>query len=227
VALSADGRTAATLTEIFSTAQETGLVTVYSPQGVRSVRIPLGSAGATVSLSADGRLLAVAGAALPNSVLVIRTSNLSTAFATAGSAASFSSSGALLAVERPDLTIALLRTDDWRTQTALYGENYPQVNIAFSPDDRLVAVMDEDDVLRTWDTDDGTLLNTRYVIEGVFPGRLLTPQPVLTAAGLALIGVDATDSLDAFSVCDACLDPSAVLKQATERLEEISPVSSG
>lgn len=224
IAVSGDGRVAATM---LSTAATRALLSVHTPTGTRSTSIPVSDfgAGASIGLSPDGRLIVLAGLAGSRSVRVLRTRDLSSAFTAQGTAAQFSSSGAALAVERPDQSIAVLATHRFRTMNVLVGEQYPGASLGFSPDGRLLAAVDEDDVLRVWDAADGAALGTTYFADGeVYPGRTLAPQAVLVGGGRALIGSDQTAALDTFEVCDQCLDAQALLSQAARRLHAIRPV---
>jgi WD40 repeat protein len=68
----------------------------------------------------------------------------------------FPPGGALMAIQRPDQSIAIVRTDTWKSQADVKGEPAFAPRLAFSPDDRLVAAVDMDGVLRVWDAGDGT-----------------------------------------------------------------------
>lgn len=226
IAVSGDGRVAATM---LSTATARALLSVHTPTGTRTTSLPVSDfgAGASIALSPDGRLIVLAGLAGHHSVRVLRTRDLSSAFAAQGTAAQFSSSGAALAIERPDQSIVVLDTRRFRTTSVLIGEQYPNTSLGFSPDGRTVAAVDEDDVLRVWDTADGTALDTIFFADGeVYPGRTLAPQAVLVGGGRALIGSDQTAALDTLEVCDQCLDARALLAQAARRLRAIRPVRS-
>ncbi len=223
LAVSGDGGVVASLGWV---SESTSELTVYTSTGARSimVQMPNAGAGSQVDLSPDGRLVVLVGLAGANDVRVLSVGDLRAVFSAPGTSATFSDNGSMLAIERPDESIALIDVHGWRTTTLLVGEQYGDANLAFSPAGSLVSALDEGYVLRTWDANDGTLLSTVQVIDGKFPGRTAWPDPALTSSGLALVGNDATGAFDTFVVCDACLDPGALLRQAAQRLRQISPV---
>jgi hypothetical protein len=82
-------------------------------------------------------------------------------------------------------------------------------------------------VLRVWDVADGTLLATRVVRESgmdTVTSELGLSQPVLTAAGYALVGANSSGAVDAYQVCPGCFSPNALLAQADARLSKITPL---
>lgn len=218
VSASANGGVIAALTEA-------GELNVVSAGRVVSSRIPFSPFAVTqtnvLSLSSDGRQLIVVGMPGANEISVLRTSDLHVLHSYPGTAAAFAR-GPLLAIERPDLTIAVLRRQDFATETVLRGDTYGESQLAFSPGGRLTAALDQAAVLRVWDTADGSLLITRHIVDGIYPGRLPTPQIVLTRAGLALVG---TDAVEAFDACSACLDVKALLASARSRLQQIRAIA--
>lgn len=223
LAVSGDGSLAATFEQVSET---TCQLTVYSSTGTHSVKVPVPSYSycSEVALSPNGRYVVIVGAGGTDSVRVLSVGDLRPVFSAQGTSAAFSDDGSTLAVEQPDESIALLDVGSWRTTALLLGEDYGDANLVFSPTGDLVSALDEDYVLRTWDVADGTLLSTVHVIDGEFPGRSAWPEPALTSTGLAIVGNDSTAAFDTFEVCDACLDPAALLRQAAQRLREISPV---
>jgi WD40 repeat protein len=217
VAASADGAVAAALSS-------GGTITLFSGSASRSTTVPISSEGVPrLSISADGRLLAVT---VPDGVRVFDTQTMRTVRTLAGTAFSFSSSGKLLAIQHPDLSVAVLHTAGWQPVTTLQGQ--PAVaSVTFSPDDRLVATMGTDGVLRLADATDGTLLGTKQVIESsLVAQRTGSPPVVLTSRGFALVpGANGSGALAAYLVCDQCFNAGALLEQANERLSQIDPVT--
>jgi WD40 repeat protein len=172
-----------------------------------------------MSMSPDGRLLAVTG---PRGVRILNTQNLRVVHSEGGSAVSFSPSGALVAIQRPDLSVAVLRTSDWGVQSVERGEP-TRAAISFSPDGRLLAATATDAILRVWDDRDGTLLSSTHVEESALAtARLGISAPVLTAAGTAVVSANGAANL--YMVCPDCLDPTALLKQAAARTKATRPV---
>jgi WD40 repeat protein len=212
ISMSADGGTVAAITGV-------GKVMVLSEEGAHMTAVPVGanfSSSHALSMSPDGRLLAIT---LRDSVRILRTSDLETVREEPGIAAAFSSSGSLLAVQRPDLAVALLRTDGWKRQATATDEKGNIEGLAFSPDDRLLAATGSDGVLRVWDTRDGALIATRQLVESTLAAQRTGVPPVaLTAAGIAFAGGSGYD------VCDRCLDRNALLAKADARLAQIHPV---
>lgn len=216
IAISADGRTVATISG--------GTLTVLSPRERRTRTIQVGdSSAAALSMSPSGALVAVT---VPSGVQILDTATLTRVRRASGVAAAFSTTGSLMAIQRPDLSISILRTTGWRAQATLQGEPAQATRLVFSPDDRLLAVLGDDGVLRVWDTSDGTLLATRQVIESsLVAQRTGVPAVVLTATGLALVADSVDSTLNAYLVCGRCFDATALLTEAAARLEEIKPVS--
>ncbi len=215
VAISADGRTAATVTA-------DGTVTLVSAHGTSVTRIPVGAVSPGLSMSPDGRLLAVTVA---SGVRILDTNRLAPVRTELGVAATFSMSGDLIAIQRPDLSIAIIRTGDWLVQTTARGEPVQAGALSFSPDDSLVAATGDDGILRTWDSNDGALIATRQVIEsGITAQRTPSVPVVLTAGGFAVVGSAVDAAVNAYRVCDQCLNPRGLLAQADARLAEIRPV---
>lgn len=220
VAVSAGGDVAAAISD-------QGALSLFSRRGgLRTTVPPDSNAVPEVALSPDGRLVAIPGAANPAGVRLLRASDLSTIRTEAGTAAAFSPTGSLLAIERPDNSIAILRTDDWRVLTVMRGES-AQARLGFSPDARLLAASGSDGVLRVWDVADGTLLATRVVTESDINtegSALGLSTPVLTAAGYALVGANFSQSVDSYHVCPRCLSASGLIAQADARLSQIRPL---
>ena len=172
-----------------------------------------------LSMSPDGRLLAVTG---PKGVRILNTQNLRVVHSEPGSTVSFSPSGALIAVQRPDLSVAVLRTSDWGLQSMERGEP-TQAAISFSPNGRLLAATATDAVMRIWDDRDGTLLSSTHVEESALAtARTGISPPVLTAAGVAV--VSANGAANVYLVCPNCLNPTALLKAAAARDAATRPI---
>jgi WD40 repeat protein len=220
ISVSADGSKAAVISNTGSSGylSRNGTITLASSRGTLTTTVPLGNDYSPgLSFSPDGRLLAVT---VGSDVQILNTNNLSLERNLSGTAANFSTGGQLIAVQRPDLSIVILHSDDWQTQTVIDGEPVLASQLSFSPDDRLLAVLGDDGVLRIWDATDGTILATRQVIEsGLTAQRAEVPPVVLTDAGFALVGVNAYD------VCDQCLSADALLAQAHTRLDSIAAES--
>jgi WD40 repeat protein len=217
IAVSADGTAAATLSS-------TGTLTVVSPRGPQNVSVPLDSGTpAGLSMSPDGSLLAVTTA---SGVRILATGTLRWLRTEPGVSASFpAGAGGLIAVQRSDLSIAILDTSSWQPRATVGGERTTATNLSFSPDNRLLAAVGTDGMLRVWDASDGTLLATRQLIESGRAAQMNAPPPVvLTAAGYALIGDGGDSTVQAYQVCDQCLSPSALLTQADQRLSDIKPI---
>jgi WD40 repeat protein len=182
-----------------------------------------------VLLSPDQRWVAVTGAIHPAGIRILNVPSLANVRTERGSEPAFSPSGRLLAILRPDLSIAILRTSDWHLQaTLLGGLSMSRGGLSFSPDERLVA-QTGDGKLRTWDASDGTVLTTRYVVDdiGDSASTLSLSPPVLTDAGSAIVGASRADAVETFEVCPSCLSATALLRQARLRLLEIREARSG
>jgi WD40 repeat protein len=220
VAISADGRLAAAVSD-------TGALTVFSEGHATKTAVQSGSESPDISLSPDGGLLAFAGAGNPTVTRLLRTSDLKAVRSEPGEAATFSPTGRFMAIQRPDLSIAIIRTSDWHTITVIRGAS-SVIGLRFSPDDHLLGAGGQDGVLRIWDASDGTLLTTHYVTESDIqtngPEQRLS-APVLTATGYAVVHSDFTSSVDTYEACTMCLRSAALLAQATARLHEIRPAS--
>jgi len=138
-------------------------------------------------------------------VRILATSTLQSLRTERGLSASFAAAGGLIAVQRPDQSIAILSTSNWQPQAIAVGEPTIASNLSFSPDERLLGAVGNDGVLRVWDATDGTLVASRQLIESSIQSQRTKPPPVvLTAAGYALIG-DPADKVNAYRVCDQCL----------------------
>jgi WD40 repeat protein len=222
VALSDDGRVAAM-------AVAGGELTVFSPgSGGRTASFAVEEGGSpltSLAVSSDGRLVAVASA---GAVTIFRTRDLRVVREEPGSAVSFAPVGGLVAIVRPDVSIAVLRDDDWQEHAVIRGTPSGESYLAFSPDARLLATTGFDGVLRLWDTADGVLVRTRHLFEAppVSDSTLATSPPVLTSAGFAMAGA-LLEGLAAYDVCDHCLDADALLAQARERLRDVRPSTGG
>jgi WD40 repeat protein len=217
IAVSADGTAAATLSS-------TGTLTVVSSRGPQNVSVPLdGGTPAALSMSPDGSLLAITTA---SGVRILAASTLQRLRTEPGVSASFpAGAGGLIAVQRSDLSIAILDTSSWQPRATVGGERTTATNLSFSPDNRLLAAVGNDGVLRVWDASDGTLLATRQLIESGRAAQMnAAPPVVLTAAGYAQIGDGGDSTVKAYQVCDQCLSPSALLTQADQRLSGIKPI---
>lgn len=222
IAVSANAATAATTSA-------GGLLTVVSGHRTLTAKLaPPGNVNITqpLSMSPDGRLLAVI---TRSEVEIFDTSNLRVVQHQPGVAVSFSPSGRLIAIQRPDLSIAVISTSDSRTQTTIGGEPSLVTQLSFSPDDRLLAAIGSTDgALKVWDTSDGTQIADRQVIESSLQaGRVLPPPVVLTGAGDALVAAPGFSDINVYDVCDQCFDPGALLAQADARLKQIASVRAG
>jgi WD40 repeat protein len=224
VAISGDGRTAATIAA-------NGTVTLFSTTRPPATFFPHDETPtATITLSPDGRFLTVdtsRGLEIFNTSHrgLVRTEPALTPVFSASGSAVFSASGRFLAIQRRDLSIAIISTTNWRTRAVIEGEPV-QAALGFSPDDRLLAGTGGDALLRVWDTTDGASLTSKQVIESSFAATQTgLSRPVLTAAGFALIAVGSEGSVFAYRICDGCLDAAALLRQADVRLRAITPIS--
>ena len=220
VAVSGDGRLAA-----IASVTDTGALTVFSAGSRRTTSFQVQASYAPVtslSLSWDGALVAVA---TRSGVSVFRTSDLRLVHREPGTAVRFAAAGRLVAIVRPDISIAIVRTDTWGQQTLVRGDPSGQLYLDFSPDSRLLATTGYDGVLRVWDATDGSLIRTRYVFEAapVSDSTLAMSPPVVTGSGFVLAGALITGSIGAFDVCSHCLDASALLAEATLRLHAVQP----
>jgi WD40 repeat protein len=214
VALARGGTTAAAI-------GSDGRLAVFSGSRTRSAVVPTASFPDQpgLSMSPDGRLVAVTG---PKGVRILNTQNLHVVHHEAGSAVIFSPSGALVAVQRPDLSVAVLRTSDWGVQSIERGEPTTAA-ITFSPDGRLVAATATDGVMRVWDDRDGTLLSSTHVEESALAtARTGISPPLVTSAGIAV--VSANGAANVYMICPDCLSPTALLKQAAAREAATRPV---
>ncbi len=219
IATSADGSMTAVLVNSGTSAPDS--IVVVSPDGVRTA--PTTDTTYALSLSPDGRLLAVP---TPSGIQILDARTLGVIRNESGVAAAFSNSGAELAIQRTDLSIALVRTSDWRTLETAVGAATRFPAMSFSPDDRLLAGIGSDAVLRVWDTADGAQVATRQVAEVPAQAqRYQSPPVALTAAGYAITGIG--NQVAGYDVCDRCFSASALLRQADTRLREIVPVSPG
>jgi WD40 repeat protein len=222
VATAADGRVAATISN-------TGLLTVFSHGHATKTAAEGGSELDTreISLSPNGELLAMGGGGNPTVTRLLRTRDLKAIRTEPGYAATFSPTSRLVAIQRPDLAIAVIRVSDWRTITVIRGAT-AVTGLSFSPDGRLLGAGGQDGVLRVWDARDGTLLTTKYVTESdiqtVGPDQRIS-APVLTAAGYASVSSAFTSSVETYEACFECLRSAPLLAQATARLQAIRPVS--
>jgi WD40 repeat protein len=224
LAVSADGSSAATISA-------SGLITVFSSHGILTKAVPIeGVHSSGISMSPDGRLLAVTDA---SGVEILSTSDLKVVRSETGIAASFSAGGAFIAIQRPSLSIAVIRTGGWQTQAVLQGEPAFAPQMSFSPGNRLIAAMSNDGVVRVWDASDAASIATRQVIESSLQAqRIEVPPVVLTASGFALVGVNSVTpagmgvvGVNAYHVCDQCLSANALLRQADARQKEIAAVT--
>jgi WD40 repeat protein len=177
-----------------------------------------------VEVSFDGSLVSFADGVAHPHVWIFRTSDLHAIRTEAGISAAFSPSGRLLAIQRPDLSISIIHTDNWRTAAVLRGAT-EIAQLSFSPDGRLLAASGYGQ-MRTWDTRNEALLDTKYVINevGFSASNLELSPPALTAAGVVVLGVPSDSAVEVFDVCHECFNASGLLAQAGARLREISPV---
>jgi WD40 repeat protein len=222
IAISADGRVAAAVSD-------PGVLTVFSRGHATRTSAGGGSdlESHEISLSPNGQLLAIGGGGNPTATRLLRTNDLKVTHTEGGYGAIFSPTGRVIAIQRPDLSIAIIRTSDWRTISVIRGAS-AVTGLGFSPNGRLLGAGGQDGVLRVWDASDGTLLTTSYVTESDI--RTVGPEqrvssPVLTAAGYALVISAFTSSVDTYEACFGCLRSAPLLAQATARLHAIRPVS--
>lgn len=223
LATSSDGH----LTAVASLSQDasTSYVTVFNALTRTAHRVTINSTDgeSDVALSANGSWLAIVA---PPSIRVLRTSDLRIVYTEPGLSAAFSPTGRFLAVQHNNLTISILRSGDWGERTSITGAT-SAAGLAMSPGDRLLAASSGDGVLRLWDARDGTLLATRFVTDlgPVHDSSQGLSPPVVTHAGLAMVGVYNTGTADVFDICPNCLDPIGLLEDAEIRLHAIAPVA--
>ena len=215
VAVSANGDTIAALNSA------TGTLALRSNGLWHASKEPVIQDGVlTLALSADGAMVAYGGSLGSPAITILEARNLRRVRVEPGISAAFSRSNALMAIQRPDLSVAILDTRDWRTVAELRGAT-SQAVLSFSPDGRLLAA-GSSGTLRTWDASDGTLLTTRYVIDeiGYSASNLTLSPPMLTAAGYAIVG--AGRFVDTVDACVTCLTPAALLATAAARMRMIN-----
>jgi WD40 repeat protein len=218
ISTSANGATTALFRDFNSSAPNT--LTVVSPLGQRTIKF---SDDANVlSISRDGRLLAVP---VSSGIEILSTSTLQVVRREAGIAVAYSPTGKLIAIQRPDLTIALIRTSDWKTVETAQGESTQAVFLSVSPDDQLLAALGDDGVVRVWDTNDGALISTRQIVEIAAQAQRVGPPPMVLVPGGYVIGGTPSNDIVSYDVCNQCLNASALLAQAHARLNEIAPVT--
>ena len=221
ITISADGTRADLLTADFPHAT----LTAVPSQRTRSVQS--GNAfEQPISIRADGRLIAVPQ---PSGIEIDDAATLKKVRVEPGVRAGFAPTGTLIAIQRADLSIAIVDTTDWRLGTVIIGDPVAAYFLAFAPDNRLLATTGEDGVLRVYDTTDGTLVATRYLFESSHQAGQLGVSPVaMTDAGFALFdsapGYDAAPGISGFKICDGCFDPGTLLQEADARLALIQPV---